>query len=152
MSGMHQALLMAGAASGVADNIVSVSTLPSSSFTTNSVTYVDLLDATAGSAISVSFTKASATSNVWAWGCASGVATGADCVVTLGCNDGTTDRDLGRALTQTAYYGLATGGIIITGLAAGSYTFKLRVKVSGNTFNFNTGACSASLTVAEVDP
>ncbi len=116
-----------------------------------SATYVDLLDATAGSAITVSITKAAGT-DLSVFGCVSAISTGGGTTITtVGVNDGTTDTDICRAQLETTAYGTISGAIILTGLGAGTFTLKLRVKRTGNTFNFNSGASSATITVSEID-
>lgn len=129
-------------------NILNKTAFPASNFSTASTSFVDLLDAAAGSPISVSITKAAGT-DLYVYGDLSGAVTGGGGVITVGVNDGTTDRSLGT-VQAISYYRLAAGGIIITGLAAGTYTLKLRVKVSANSLAFNNAVNSATITVAEV--
>lgn len=130
-------------------NLANVDRIGVGSFTTSSASYVDLLDNAAGATYSVSFTKASAGTDVYVYGAASFVSNSGNCVAIIGVNDGTTDYDLGRSAATTGHYTNAGGMITISGLAAGAYTFKLRVKLTANTINFNGTSCAAALTVEE---
>lgn len=121
-----------------------------STFSVLSTSYVDFLDGSGGSVISVTLTKGSNTDVLIRAG-AAGIANSVTALTaTLGVNDGTTDYDLARSHgNQSSYFTLA-GMRVITGLPAGTYTFKLRVKSTGNTALFN-GNVSACLTAIELD-
>jgi hypothetical protein len=147
-----KSMLFSKAAAAALANVATNTVFPSSNFSTSSGTYVDLLDATAGSPITVSLTKASASSNVLIIGEVSCLATGGNGTMTLGVNDGTADTDICRADVESNVYNLLNGAVVLTGLGAGSYTFKLRVKRGANTFKFNTAACSATITAMEIEP
>lgn len=124
---------------------------PSSNFSTASASYVDLLDATAGSPITVAFTKLRGDTDIVIKGQFSGLGSTQPMTVTLGVNDGTTDYDVTRFLLESFGHATAEGERVITGLAAGAYTFTLRVKTSAGTVNFTTGN-SASISALEVLP
>ena len=120
-------------------------------FTTASATFVDLLDNAGGSTITTSFTKSAGTS-ILAYGGVPFFATGTNAVCYLGVNDGTTDWELGRgfALTTSARRGQTIGAVLITGLGAGTFTLKARVRTHGaGTLNFNTNE-SVSMSFVEV--
>jgi hypothetical protein len=123
-----------------------------SSFTTSSTSYVDLLDGPGGAVIDVTIVKTggAADSNILVQCGACCVQNATTAVVTLGIHDGTTTFDAGRAENYQTAYGLILGAKLFTGLAAGSYTFKIRVKLSaGNQVNFNANH-SGFITAMEV--
>lgn len=120
-------------------------------FSTASTSYVDHLNISGGSTLTVSITKGTGTNLI--------VDVNVDCIifntsntVVFGVSDGTTDYDVCKARPTNSIFHGACGSKIITGLAAGTYTMKLRVKVVGNTYTFqNNNLGFASLTVREVD-
>lgn len=120
-------------------------------FTTASTTYVDLLDASGGATFSLSFTKSAGT-NLLVFGNVTFFVSGANCECDLAVNDGTTDWFIGRGRTNTtsSRRNESSGAVMITGLGAGTYTLKLRVKVANGagTLNF-AGAEAASFNVIE---
>lgn len=127
---------------------------PSSAFTWTSSSYVDLLDASGGSAVSVTITKASGASTGLmlraTLSCVGNTVTNSS--VTLGVNDGTTDWDVARLRVTSASHRQLVGEVMLTGLAAGTYTLKLRVKSSASVqINFNNATNSASLSALEVN-
>lgn len=126
---------------------------PGTSFTWTSTSYVDLLNAPAGSTISVTVTKAQgASTNLIVRGSLSLLGAATPDTVTLGVNDGTTDYALSRATTDNSPHVTMIGEAALTGLAAGSYTLKLRVKtVGGQTQTFGSGVNYAALAVMEIN-
>jgi collagen type VII alpha len=136
--------------SGVNRNVTTITTSAGSNFTTTSASYVDLLQAAAGSTITVALTKNSATSSIYITGYANLSNTGlANSAIMLGVNDGTTDRDIAAARAISAQV-CPVGGILkITGLAAGAYTFKLRIKTTASTITYFTSGTSGATIMAE---
>lgn len=144
MGASQQALLMGGEVP-VSDIIKSANAFPASNFTFGNAN-VDLLNGAGGSTISVSFTKGAGTSLL--------VSAGVTCRTSsaslgqLFANDGTTDNFVARNRVNTSDT-LISGDCSITGLAAGTYTIKLRVRGSIGTFTFGVED-SAFLTVMEI--
>lgn len=150
-----------GTAEGASMSVIEVGTgfanancttaFPSSNFSFTSSTNIDLLDATAGSAITVGLTKASGSSKILVHANATGIASTTAGNPVLAVNDGTSDTDVGREVTTSNGYGNWLGEVLLTGLSAGAYTFKLRVRVpSGVNIGFNANASSATVWVMEI--
>lgn len=128
MSGMHQALLLAGAVADTGGTNALNAQFDTTSNTT-SATYVDILEPSAGgSIISASVTKAAGTNVLIIGGIGSSV--GSTSNIDLAVNDGTTDWILGSRNCNTSFNGKIWGTALITGLGAGSFTFKLRWRTS----------------------
>lgn len=144
-----KALLMrsAAGASPALDKAAIATAFPSSTFSTSSATYTNLLNGSGGSAISVTLQKGTGT-QIWIGGAAH-LTVGTSTQVVLGVNDGTTDYDLGQRAIDGIYRTVA-GDILISGLAAGTYTFTLRIKVPGVTSVDFDNACSAFIRAMEV--
>lgn len=126
--------------------------VPAGNFTWTSTTYTDLLNNAGGSTIAVTLTKASgAGTNLVVRGSLSMLGSASADTVTLGVHDGTTTHDLCESRGTNSPHRQCVGEIAITGLAAGSYTLKLRVKcATGNTQTFGS-VNSASLVVMEIN-
>lgn len=130
MSGMHQALLMSGGAAGAQDKAAVAQAFPASSFTTTSASYVNLLDGSGGSPITVTLTKGAGTQILLSVGIQCSVS--ATQAVNLGANDGTTDYDIAStSFGVTSQIEGISGERMISGLSAGSHTFTLRVRIAG---------------------
>lgn len=147
MGATQQALLAVGAgASAALDKAAVAQAFPGSTFSTSSTSYVDLLNGSGGAVISVSLTKGTGTRVLIAVGM---TYTNNANAVTLGVNDGTSDTDVCQRGGLSTAYPAVTGEILLSGLAAGTYTFTLRVKVSAGTTNFDSN-CSAFIRAWEV--
>jgi len=98
---------------------------------TTSGTYVDIVNATK------SFTKAGAAadSDLIVWASVSGFSTVGTTEFAVGVNVNGVDRDLTKIIfnAANAHGTLPTGAVRITGLAAGTYTVKLRAKRNSGT-------------------
>lgn len=128
MSALQQALLMVSSLADTGGTNALNAQFDTTSSTT-STSYVDILEPSAGgSTISVTISKAAGTNVIIMGGIGSAV--GATSNITLGVNDGTTDWDLGSRTCNSTFQGKIWGTTLITGLGAGSFTFKLRWKCS----------------------
>lgn len=138
--------------SGAVNAAATYVTPTGSAFTFTSTSYTDLLNAAAGSTVSVSITKAQgASTNLIVHGTLSLLGTATADTVTLAVHDGTTDSALARATVDSTPHVQMIGEIALTGLSAGSYTLKLRVKTAGGqTQTFGLGLNSASIAVMEL--
>lgn len=114
-------------------------------FTTASTTYVDLLDQAAGATFSLSFTKSAGT-DLLVIGNTTFFVSGANCDCNVAVNDGTTDWFIGRgrANTTSSRRNQASGAVLVTGLGAGTYTLKLRVKTTNGAGTLNFSASEAA--------
>lgn len=121
----------------------------SSTFSTSSTSYVDLKDGSAGANVEVTLTKGAGT-DVLVMGDVGATQNSANATLTLGVNDGTSDHYLAEQRIFASQRMNCAGSVLISGLAAGTYTFKLRVKLDvANQCNFTT-AVSASIMAMEV--
>lgn len=119
-------------------------------FSTTSTSFVDLLSQNGGSTISISITKSAGTNLlvIGSTACLGGPET-----VTLAVNDGTTDTNIAQARTRTQCNTPVVGEVLVTGLSAGTYTMKLRVKTAaGSSLGWTINAVSSSISVLEVSP
>lgn len=140
------------AEAGLAFKVASTTVFPPTTSAYTSASYADLLNGSGGSIISVSYTKLHADTGML-------IRTGLSCRmndiarhVHLGVNDGTTDHDIAVGWNNRIGIGKwHMGERVITGLAAGSYTFKMRVRLgsAGATLHF-ASSNTAFLSVAEV--
>ena len=120
-------------------------------FSTTSTSFVDLLSQIGGSTISISIVKASGSTNLLVLG--STACLGGPETVTLAVNDGTTDTNIAQNRTRTQCNTPVVGEVLVTGLAAGTYTMKLRVKTAaGSSVGWTLNAVSSSISVMEVAP
>lgn len=127
-------------------------TVPAGTFSFSSTSYTDLLNNAGGSTITVSVTKASgATTNLVVRAALSMLGAASTDTVTLGVHDGTSTYDVAESRGTNSPHRQAVGEIAITGLAAGAYTLKLRVKTSGGNTQTFTTSNSASLAVMEIN-
>lgn len=118
----------------------------------NSTSYTNLLVTSGGAAVTLAYTKVSAGTRMLIRGGALYDTTAANTTMTIGINDGTTDRDLGanRVFSSNSQFTFAEGSILISGLSAGSYTFTLRGKCSAaNNITFSAQS-SLFITAMEV--
>ena len=118
----------------------------------NSTSYTNLLVTSGGAAITVAYTKVAAGTRMLIRGGGLYDTTAANTTFTIGCSDGTTDRDLGanRVFSTNSQFAFAEGSILISGLAAGAYTFTLRGKCSAaNNITFSAQS-SLFITAMEV--
>lgn len=115
-------------------------------FTTVSTSYVDI------TGMSVSHTVAQSSANLLILAAGDMLITGAY-VATLAVNVGGTDYDMGAAASVSAYTQLQTYFTRVTGLSAGTYTVKLRLKTSNASgtayFGANSSATYRKLYVIE---
>lgn len=129
---------------------VQVASIALGGFTTSSTSYVDLLTAAAGSAIEVTITKGDDSDILILGGATCNQQTATD-TITLGIYDGSATTDLARERSYQTSHTMLHGALMISGLPAGTYTYRLRAKTaSGNQVNFS-GSHSAHLTAMEVN-
>jgi hypothetical protein len=132
-------------------NALSTNAFPASTFSTSSLSYVDLLNGSGGAVISVSITKAAGTS-LLVRASMSARQNAANATITLGVNDGTTDHYVAENRNFATCDVVLAGMTIISGLGAGTFTIKLRIKLdAANQCNFGVDH-SAALMVMEIAP
>lgn len=134
--------------SGFAKNEVSARAVPTGARSTSSTTYIDWPDT---EVLSVSFTKLYADTDVIVEVAGSFYTGAGTPTVTFGAQINGTDYDAFRmavneSLSHKPYTAITAQ---ITGLAAGTYTVKLRAKTSANSISADTGDFN-SMRVTEV--
>lgn len=136
-------------ASAALDKAAVSQAFPASTFSTTSGSYTNLLNGSGGAAIQITgFQKGSGTRVMIAGG--GQFTASSNITVTIGVNDGTSDSDIAPGNFNASTYGSVEGEIALTGLAAGTYTFTLRIKTGGGVqVNFDSN-CSAFLRAWEV--
>jgi hypothetical protein len=144
-------LLSAPSAASTFDKLSSITVLPTVTHTPGSASYVALKDGgSGGTPITVTITKAAGTS-ILIMASASIASTGGIANPMLGVNDGSTNYDIAETqCDSTALMRMLTGSRRITGLAAGTYTFTLMLKVPGSNGSFVANKSVAILTAMEV--
>ena len=145
-------LLSAPSAASTFDKLSSITVLPTVTHTPGSASYVALKDGgSGGTPITVTITKAAGTS-ILIMASASIASTGGIANPMLGVNDGTTDHYVAENRNFATCDVVLAGMTIISGLGAGTFTIKLRIKLdAANQCNFGVDH-SAALMVMEIAP